>query len=250
MSATAIVETAPIGHNNPPAPTPYEALKAHIDDLEVEANNFLDGDPIETEGQAEAVSRILDDARKARAAADAQRKIEAKPFDDGKAAVQALWTPLTDEKKGRCALIAETCKKALAPYLIKKDEAQRAAALAARQEADRQAAAAREAAEKAAASDLAGQTTARVLAENAAVAQKQADRLDKAKPQAAGGARAVGLQSRWVATIADPKAVLHHYATERRADLLQWLQEQVEKDCHVGKRNIPGVEYTETRVAI
>src|SRR3546814_7413600 len=55
--------------------------------------------------------RSLDDARKARKAAEDQRKIEAKPFDDGKAAVQALWTPLTDEKKGRCALIADTCKK-------------------------------------------------------------------------------------------------------------------------------------------
>src|SRR3546814_3380891 len=109
--ATALAE---IGHNSQ-AMTPYEAIKLHIDDLFETAQGFLDGDPIATEAQATSVSQLLDDARQARKAAEDQRKLEAKPFDEGKAAVQALWTPLTDEKKGRCALIADTCKKALAP---------------------------------------------------------------------------------------------------------------------------------------
>lgn len=243
------VETAPapIGHNQPA--TPYDALKAHIDDLELEARNFLDGDPVETEAQATAIDRILDDARKARLAAEEQRKLEAKPFDEGKAAVQARWTPLTDEKKGRCALIAQVCKQALAPYLQKKEDAQRAAAEAAKAEAEKLAAKAREAAEKASPADLAGQTTARVLAENAAAAEKQAAKLEKSRAQVKGGTRATSLRSIWTPTITDRREVLKYYIAHRPAELEAWLLDQVEKDCRLNKRDIPGVEYTETRTA-
>src|SRR3546814_5757150 len=48
-------------------------------------------------------------------------------FDDGKKAVQAKWTPITDEKKGKYALIIATAKKALAPWLVKLDAEQEAA---------------------------------------------------------------------------------------------------------------------------
>jgi hypothetical protein len=34
---------AEIGHNNPPEPTPYEAVKVHLDDLLTEAANWADG---------------------------------------------------------------------------------------------------------------------------------------------------------------------------------------------------------------
>lgn len=237
--------TATIGHNNPPEPTPYEAHKANIDDLVLEAQNFLDGEPIETEGQAEAVSKLLDDARKASTAAEVQRKAEAKPFDDGKAAVQALWKPLI----GSADLAVEICKKALAPFLLAKDEAQRAAAEAARQEAERQAAAAREAAEKASETDLAGQATARILQENAAAAEKAANRLDKAKAHASGGERAVGLTSVWAPTLVTPMDALKHYMATQPEPLKAWLLDQARQDVRAGKRSIPGFEITETKVA-
>src|SRR3546814_4777482 len=50
-------------------------------------------------------------------------------------AVQAKWTPITDEKKGKYALIIATAKKALAPWLVKLDAEQEAAREKARQEA-------------------------------------------------------------------------------------------------------------------
>lgn len=234
-----------IGDNQPT--NAYDALKAHIDDLYHEAANFLDGKPIENDAQADAVSRILDDARKARAAAEAQRKIEAEPFDKGKAEVQAKWTPLTDDKKGRCALIAETCKKALAPFLQKKEDARLAAVEAARQEAERQAAAASKARAAAATDDLAGQETARILQENAVAAQKAADRLDKSKTQVRGGERANSLRERWVATLVDPVAALKHYRVSQPGALKEWLLEQAEKDVRAGARTIPGFEITDTK---
>jgi hypothetical protein len=241
--------TAAIGHNQPPA-TPYDALKAHIDDLEMEARNFLDGKPIETDEQAEAINKIREDARKARQAAEEQRKLEAKPFDEGKKAVQERWTPFTDEKKGRCALIEDVCKQALAPFLIKKDEAQRAAAQAATLEARRQAEAAAQAAEQASPSDLAGMTTARVLQENAAAAAKVAQKLDKARPQARGGERAVGLKSVWAPILTDSVAALRHYRERQPEALKSWLLEQAFKDVRAGAREIPGFTISETKTAV
>src|SRR3546814_2956899 len=70
------------------------------------------------------VAKLIDEARKGQKAAEDLRKEEAKPFDDGKKAVQAKWTPITDEKKGKYALIIATAKKALAPWLVKLDAEQ------------------------------------------------------------------------------------------------------------------------------
>lgn len=251
LTAQGATEVLPpsIGHNNPPA-TPYEALKAHIDDLYDEARNFLDGEPIANEEQARAVSKILDDARKARAAADEQRKLEARPFDEGKAAVQKRWTPLTDDKKGRCALIADTCKQALAPYLLKQEQEKRAAAEAATQEAERQAAAARKASEMARSDDLADQATARILQENAAAAAKKAEQLGKQRAQVSGGSRATSLRSSWKAEITDP-VLFGKWAWEHRRDeYLEFLTGLAERECRHGPKDIPGVKVNEIRNAV
>src|SRR3546814_3853703 len=81
--------TAPIGHNNPPEPTPYEAILTDVQDLSETAQGFLDGDPINDQATADMVAKLIDEARKGQKAAEDLRKEEAKPFDDGKKAVQA-----------------------------------------------------------------------------------------------------------------------------------------------------------------
>jgi hypothetical protein len=240
---------APIGHNQPPEPSPYEALKIHIDDLFETAQGFLDGEPIANEEQANAVSKILDDARKARAAAEAQRKIDAKPWDDGKAAVQALWTPLTDEKKGRCAIIAKTCKKALAPWLKKVDDEQRAIAEAARKEADRIAEEARAARMAAEQTDLAARESAEAITKQAEEAAKLAHRAENTRAQAKGGARAVSLRSVWHATVNDYGKLLAHYKMSHPERIKAWLDAEAERDVHAGVRSLAGVTITEERVA-
>src|SRR3546814_4951399 len=59
---------------------------------------------------ADMVAKQIDEARKGQKAAEDLHKEEAKPFDDGKKAVQAKWTPITDEKKSKYALIIATAK--------------------------------------------------------------------------------------------------------------------------------------------
>lgn len=227
-------------------PTPFDALKTHIDDLDLEARNHLDGEGIATQEQADAVSKILDDARKAKAAADEQRKIEAKPFDEGKAAVQARWKPLLE----RAELTASVAKRALSPWLTAKEAEQRAAAQAAAQEASQQAEAAALIAQQVRPDDLAGQTTLRVKQENAAAAEKVAQRLSKARSTVKGGERANSLRSRWTAILADPVAALRHYRDRRPDELKLWLVEQANRDVRAGARSIPGFTIDETPVVV
>src|SRR3546814_3975901 len=98
---------------------------------------FLDGDPINEQATADMVAKLIDEARKGQKAAEDLRKEEAKPFDDGKKAVQAKGTPITDEKKGKHALIISVAKKALVPWLEHLEAEQRADAERKRKEADR-----------------------------------------------------------------------------------------------------------------
>ena len=55
----------PAGHNQPPK-TPFEAAEDRIDTLHIEAINWFDGEAIENQGQADAVSKLVDDFRKAK----------------------------------------------------------------------------------------------------------------------------------------------------------------------------------------
>src|SRR3546814_11563233 len=81
--------------NNPPA---YEAISLHIEDLIAEAHNFLDGEPIKAQGQADAVGKLLDMIRQAKKAADEQRVIEKKPHDEAATAVKTKYKPLIDNR--------------------------------------------------------------------------------------------------------------------------------------------------------
>lgn len=235
--------SATIGHNRPA--DPFVLFSESIEDLLVEANNYLDGKEIENEGQEQAVASILTRLRREANAADDQRKAEKKPHDEAAAAVQAKWQPLL--KKADMAV--QAAKAALSSFLQKKEGAQRAAAQAARQEAEQQAAAAREAAEKASPSDLAGQTTARVLAENAAAAEKLAKRLEKAPVQAKGGERAVGLRTSYQAEIIDPVAFGKWAWANRKEEYVAFLTSLAIRECRHGPRDLPGVRVTQQRTA-
>jgi hypothetical protein len=234
------------GGNNPPEPTPYEAIKIHIDDLMETAQGFLDGDPITTQGVADEVGRLLAAARDAEKAAEAQRKVEAKPFDDGKAAVQALWVPLKD----RCGLVASTAKRALAPYLAAEQARIEAEAATARKIAEDKAAAAQEALRAASATDLAALEQAEALLKDATKAGKAADRAGKDTAKVAGGARATSLRTYYVATISDRRAALAHYMVAQPDALTEWLLEQAQRDVNAGSRAIPGITINEEKRAV
>ncbi len=234
-----------IGHNNPPEPTPVEAHTTHIEDLFSEAKNFLDGAGVKTEADASAVGSLIEQLRTARKAADEQRKVEKAPHDAAGKAVQVAWTPLL----AKCDLAVDAAKKALTPYLEAQEAAQRAAAQAARDEADRAARLAQEAIQATPADDLAAREQAEALVKNAARADRDATRADKARPLASTGGRSIGLRTTFVPTMTDPVAALRYYRERHPTPLKMWLQEQAEIDVRAGAREIPGFEITPERKA-
>lgn len=237
--------TAAIGHNGPPEPTPYEAISLHVADLMETAQGFLDGEPVTTQAVADEIGRLLDAARQAEKAADAQRKIEAKPFDDGKAAVQALWKPVI----GKCELVAATAKRAVAPFLAAEEARIAAEAAEARRIAVEKAEAAMAARRAADITDLAAQEQAEALLKEAAVADKAATRAGKEKALVAGGARSVSLRSDWTAALTDSAAALKYYRDRQPELLKEWLLEQANRDVRAGARSIPGFTITDERKA-
>lgn len=240
--ATLAEPIAPIGHNNPPA-DPFDGFAVHIQDLFDEAKNFLDGKAIESQGQADAVSALLDQFRKVAKDADAARAAEKKPHDDAGKAVQAKWKPQLD----KCELGAKTCKDALAPWLMKLEAEKRAAAEAARLEAEARAKAAAEAMRAAQADDLAAREEAEALVAAADEAMTAASRAEKDKAHAKGGERATGLRSYFRPELTDPKAALIHYVGQQPDAVKGFLTTLAEADVRAGKRQIPGFNIIEER---
>jgi hypothetical protein len=241
---------ATIGHNNPP--DPFTAIEAHVSDLITEAKNWADGSAIENQAQADAVAKLIDDFRAASKAADDARKEEAKPFDDGKAEVQAKYAVLLAETKAQTGSIprALTALKAtLTPWLQHLERERQAAAKAAQDEADKQA---REAAEKLRATsmaDMAGREEAEAIVAAAQAVQDSADALAKARSHAKGDGRAIGLRTTYRPVLTDPRAAVLHYMTDQREAFLDLVQKLAEVDVRNGKRQLPGFDVVaETKV--
>lgn len=240
---------AGLGHNNPPEPTPYEKIKAEIEDLYAEAQGWLDGAEVQTEGQAEAVGRLRDMLRAAGNRAEEQRKKEAKPFDDGKAEVQGRYNPLIQKDRGTVDRAVKACNAALAPFLRKKDEELREAARLEQERAAKLAAEARDAAQAAARSaNLLERESAEEILAQAKDAMASMKRAEKEKPRVQGAARAIGLKSVWTPELSDPAAAIEHYRKVQPAALKEWMLEQARKDVRAGSRHIPGFQITETKV--
>jgi hypothetical protein len=243
---------AEIGHNQPPEPTPFETVKARIDELMIEAKNWLDGSIVQTQAEADAVSKLLSDIRDAENAADDARVKENEPFDLGKAAVQAKYAPLiadTKARKGVTVLAADACKKALAPFLKKQDDAKLVAAAAARKEAEEKAEAARKAMQAADSLDFAKRAEAEILVQEAAVAERAANRADNVRVGGFGGKRAITLRSVWKAALIDRKAAAAHFWRHYPEGFDAVLQNMADAAVRDGACDIPGFNVIEERVA-
>lgn len=236
------------GANNPPGPTPFEAVSVHIDDLMTEARHWCDGAKVENQGQADAVSRLIEDFRLAHQAADDARKDENKPFDEGKAAVQSKYAPLIADTKaqtGKTVMATNALKAALKPFLDAERARKLAIELAAQEEAKRAADAAAAAMRATSPDNLEGREAAEALVETARLAEKAASRAGNDKAQAHGGSRALGLKTFFRPEMISPGEALRHYAVERNAELKTFLTGLAEADVREGKRQIPGFKVIE-----
>lgn len=230
--------TAPIGHNGGPDLGPFEAVKVHVDDLMTEARSWLDGDPVETQAQADAVSKLMDMLRKAKTAADNARKEEAKPFDEGKAEVQARYKPLI-EGADRAV---DGCKTALAPFLKAQEAARIAAEALARQQAEDAARIAAEAARAASGGDLASQEDAAEAQRVAKAAEKDAKALATSRAHANGGARATTLRTHYTPRLIDAGKAAEWAWKIHRPEFDEFLLSLARTRVQGGVREIPGFE--------
>jgi hypothetical protein len=235
-----------IGHNNPPK-SPYEAAKERIEELYAEAGNWLDGEPIASQEQADEIQKLMRAIQEAEKVAEAARKVEAQPFDDGKAEVQARYNPLIQKDKGMTARAVQACKSALAPWLKKLDDEQRAAAEKARKEAEEKRLAALEAMRQRDAASLAEREAAEALVAEAKKAEAAAAKAENARPLAKGAGRAASLRTYYTATVTDYKAFARHLWTTHPETFEPFLDEIASRMASAGSRELPGVSITEEK---
>lgn len=226
-----------IGHNA----SPYEQAKGQVDDALMEARAWLDGAAIADAEQADGLAGVLDMVRKAKKAADEARKAEAKPFDDGKAEVQARYKPLiADAERAE-----DACKAALAKWQReeqrKADEAARVAREAA-EKAQREAEQARRAAD---AANLADREAAEAKLAEAERLARAADKAEAVPVGAKGmfaARRTALIITRVPVELTDGKAALQWAMRNLRDELTEWLLQQAKR--HKGG-DVPGVRYEE-----
>lgn len=242
---------ATIGHNQPPS-TPFDAVSEKINDLYAEAKNWCDGEEIASQEQADEVQKLMRMIQSAEKEADAARVEENKPFDEGKAAVQAKYAPLianTKSVKGLTVLAIDACKKALAPWLIKVEAENRRKAEEARKEAEAKAEAARAAMQQR--QTLEDAERAEDLVREAKQAESNARRAAAAKASAKSEGRAVGLRDKYTPEVTDYTAFARHVWLTHRPDMEDFLNVQAAKLVASGiKSGIPGVAVHHERVPV
>lgn len=234
-------ESIPAIGDNSKGMTPFEAASVDVDTLWTESRHWLDGGTVATQAEADSIGMLLDMARKAKAKADAARKEEARPFDDGKAAVQARYKPLL----ARCDTVADAAKKSLAPFLAAQEAAKREAEAKARKAADE----ARQAAQEAfrAAQSIDDREAAETKAEAARQAEIAARVAEKDTGRAKGGARAVSLRTTVKPHITDLRALMAWIWTNDQSALRGFAEQYVAGAFRAGQREMSGVEAVEER---
>lgn len=227
-------ERAIMGGNNPPEPSPFEVIKATIDDLYDEARLWLDGEKVETQAQADALNTLASRIRDAAKRADELRKDEAKPFDDGKAEIQARYNPLINDKSGKTTFALTAIKDALRPYLQRLEDEKMAKAKAEREAANKAYLEAQEAMRNRGAGNLADQEAAEAKVQAATEAEKLATKAENDKAQAKGEGRAMGLRTVKSVVMTDGVLAAKWAWSNHRDELLQFVQTLADKDLRGG----------------
>lgn len=215
--------TATIGDNNPPA---SEAFAMAIDDLNAEAKNFLDGEPIENEGQADALTDILDGMKQLSRDAEKSRKAEKEPHLKAGKEVDTRWKEPIDKAK----LVISVATGPLTVWRQKvqaeKDaEQKRLREIAEKAEREAQA-------ERANAVSLEDAEQAEEKLKQSKIATATANKIDRT---------ATGLRTYWEAEITDYGALLAFIKKTNSSWLKDRLDEYAQQRVHREHSNMPGV---------
>lgn len=234
---------AVIGGNRPPL-TPYEAVKEKIDNLYLEATNWLDGEPVNTAELAAGVEQLETMLKSAIKEAGEAKETEKRPILEAGKEIDGRYNLLVGETKqitGTAIRALAACKQALTPWKIEQQRLKDEAARKAREEADRKAAEALAAHQAAQAANLAETEAADRLLREAEDAQKAAKRAEKATTTK------TGLRTWYSAEIEDAQALSWHVQERDESAFLAFLGEWAEKTVralglNAGGMRIPGVK--------
>lgn len=235
---TAIAGTVPKTHNQ----SPFDAIKAEIEDLFMEACNWADGEPIADQATHDAIERLYDGLHAAGKKADELRVAEKKPLDDKIKVIQDTYNPLIAPKKGKVDLGKSELGKLLAVWRVRVAAEKQA-------EADR---IAKEAADATRLATIAIQASAGNLAARAEAEEQLADskKLEKTAARTWKAATTgTGLRTVWTATCEDAEAALN-WAYERDPRRFEaMVQQMADEVVKGGERTVPGFRVWEDKVA-
>jgi hypothetical protein len=204
-----------IGHNNPPDPID-EALAPYADTI-AEIEGWLDGEPIDSDGQLDATTGLLKTIKQALKEVNAARDSAVKPLNDACKAERDRWKPTQDDLGRMVKGIAAIQD----PYKQKKADEIEAAKREAWQEADEARRVADKAAQEASVGDIEAQREAVAARQAAMDAEAQASKQAKAK---VGGMRKVHKYE-----ITDHRAALHWIAKNDKDTMTRFIEAYVAK---------------------
>lgn len=207
---------APIGHNNPP--DPIETITATFEDARTEAESWLDGKPVETEGQMRAVDELRGSMRQWRLQLEKGQKDATAPLHDAWKREGERWEPTIADAKmieeGLVALVGDFKQK-----------------LAAQKEAERKAAWEKaEAARKEAEAKIAAASAADIEAQREAKAAIDAADLARAQASAAQKDTVKAMRTVTKYEITDHRALLNWIAKNARDDVTAFIEGWAQKN--------------------
>lgn len=232
-------KTATIGDNNPPSN--YEVIEEEIHDLYDEAKNWIDGAPIENQGTADQVEKLMGMIKTAQKQADDYRKEEVAPYDEAKSEIQTKYNKLIGKTKtvtGKTILAIQACQQALTPWKQKLQDEQDAAAKLQQEEAERLQ---REAEAARADDSLENKEKAQGLAEEALKTAKKARQITKNNVK--------GLRTIWDVVITDETQAFRSMWKTHKVEIMDVVQTLAERDVSHSIRTIEGFEITSRKVA-
>lgn len=235
--------------------TPFAIITDSINDALVEAKNWADGTPAETQEQVDEIARLIDDLSANAKALEAERVTEKKPHDDAIRDIQDRFNvylaPLTNKGvKGKVPLAIEALRAAQRPFLLKREAELEEQRRKAREEAEAKAREAAEAARQAAASDLAAREQVEAKERAAKEAERAAKDVEAARAHAHGEGRTQGLRTKRIAVITDLTAAVRHYWHENEDAFRVLVQKLADDDARQNRRAAEGkgVSFREERV--
>lgn len=214
-----------LGHNNPPDAID-EAVAPFGDAIE-EAQQWLDGKPIENDDQLAVASHLLAEIKAAAKAVDEAAKLARRPLHDAWKSEIDRWKPTQDDLARLISGLIEIQR----PYKAAKDAEKERARRKAHQEAQMAKIAAENAANSASMSDIDAQREADRLRVEAIDAQKAANAAAKDKIP--------GMRKVWRYEVTDHRAALHWIAINDRDSLTLFVNEYARKNH--GTKEIDGV---------